>query len=144
MKLTFSQHNDLKECLQETLVLNQKMSDTLVGIIKSASENKIIRTDRQVVKGFDKDELEVLFTPAIYAYVYNQNLEQYTEEKISAVAVFEDKTIGILLCGDVMFGEEVTDDILLESSDWHTLDNGTLLGNFTTLYNICENIEDYL
>ena len=144
MKLTFSQHNDLKECLQETLVLNQKMSDTLVGIIKSANENKIIRTDRQVVKGFDKDELEVLFTPAIYAYVYNQNLEQYTEEKISAVAVFEDKTIGILLCGDVMFGEEVTDDILLESSDWHTLDNGTLLGNFTTLYNICENIEDYL
>ena len=144
MKLTFEQHNDLKECLQETLVLNQKMSDTLVGIIKSANENKIIRTDRQVVKGFDKDELEVLFTPAIYAYVYNQNLEQYTEEKVSAVAVFEDKTIGILLCGDVMFGEEVTDDILLESSDWHTLDNGTLLGNFTTLYNICENIEDYL
>ena len=144
MKLTFEQHNDLKECLQETLVLNQKMSDTLVGIIKSANENQIIRTDRQVVKGFDKDELEVLFTPAIYAYVYNQNLEQYTEEKISAVAVFEDKTIGILLCGDVMFGEEVTDDILLESSDWHTLDNGTLLGNFTTLYNICENIEDYL
>ena len=144
MKLTFEQHNDLKECLQETLVLNKKMSDTLVGIIKSANENKIIRTDRQVVKGFDKDELEVLFTPAIYAYVYNQNLEQYTEEKVSAITVFEDKTIGILLCGDVMFGEEVTDDILLESSDWHTLDNGTLLGNFTTLYNICENIEDYL
>ena len=86
----------------------------------------------------------MLFTPAIYAYVYNQNLEQYTEEKVSAVAVFEDKTIGILLCGDVMFGEDVTDEILLESSDWHTLDNGTLLGNFTTLYNICENIEDYL
>jgi hypothetical protein len=144
MKLTFSQHNDLKECLQETLVLNQKMNDTLVDIIKSANENKIIRTDRQVVKGFDKGELKVLFTPAIYAYVYNQNLEQYTEEKVSAVAVFEDKTIGILLCGDVVFGEEVTDDILLESSDWHTLDNGTLLGNFTTLYNICENIEDYL
>ena len=144
MKLTFEQHNDLKECLQETLVLNQKMSDTLVGIIKSANENQIIRTDRQVVKGFDKDELEVLFTPAIYAYVYNQNLEQYTEEKVSAITVFEDKTIGILLCGDVVFGEDVTDEILLESSDWHTLDNGTLLGNFTTLYNICENIEDYL
>lgn len=145
MKITFSQHNDLKECLQETLVLNQKMSDTLVGIIKSVSENKIIRTDKQKVKDFQNN---TIFRSPIYAYKFDQNLNKFVEEKISAVAVFEDKTIGILLCGDVEFGEDVTDEILLESSDWYALDYNIIYGGFifqnSTLYNICNNIEDYL
>ena len=145
MKITFSQHNDLKECLQETLVLNQKMSDTLVGIIKSVSENKIIRTDKQKVKDFQNN---TIFRYPIYAYKFDQNLNKFVEEKISAVAVFEDKTIGILLCGDVEFGEDVTDEILLESSDWYALDYSIIYGGFifqnSTLYNICNNIEDYL
>lgn len=143
MKLTFSQHNDLKECLQETLILNQKMSDTLVGIIKSASENKIIRTDKPKVKDF-QDNI-TLRTQTIYAYKFYPNINKFVEEKVSAVAVFENKTIGILLCGDVEFGEDVTDEILLERSDWHTIDiyGGVIFTN-STLYNICINIDDYL
>lgn len=144
MKITFSQHNDLKECLQETLVLNQKMSDTLVGIIKSVSENKIIRTDKQKVKDF---QYNTIFRSPIYAYKFDQNLNKFVEEKVSAVAAFDDKTIGILLCGDVEFGEDVSDEILLESSDWHIIDiyvYGGLIFQNSTLYNICNNIEDYL
>lgn len=143
MKLTFSQHNDLKECLQETLILNQKMSDTLVGIIKSASENKIIRTDKPKVKDFQDNT--TLRTQTIYAYKFYPNINKFVEEKVSAVAVFENKTIGILLCGDVEFGEDVTDEILLERSDWHTIDiyGGVIFTN-STLYNICINIDDYL
>ena len=143
MKLTFSQHNDLKDCRQETLVLNQKMSDTLVGIIKSASENKIIRTDKPKVKDFQDNT--ILRSQTIYAYKFYPNINKFVEEKVSAVAVFENKTIGILLCGDVEFGEDVTDEVLLESSDWHTIDiyGGVIFTN-STLYNICINIDDYL
>ena len=143
MKLTFSQHNDLKDCRQETLVLNQKMSDTLVGIIKSASENKIIRTDKPKVKDFQDNT--IFRSQTIYAYKFYPNINKFVEEKVSAVAVFENKTIGILLCGDVEFGEDVTDEVLLESSDWHTIDiyGGVIFTN-STLYNICINIDDYL
>lgn len=140
MKLTFSQLNDIRECLHETFVLNQKMNDTLVGIIKSASENKIIRTDKQKVRNFTDD---IIFRDKIYAYVYDINRETYVEKKISAIAVFENKTIGVLLCGDVEFGEDTTDEILLESSDWVTAEGGMLLET-QTLYNICGNISDYL
>ena len=140
MKLPFSQLNDIRECLRETSVLRQKMNDTLVGIIKSASENKIIRTDKQKVRNFTDD---IIFRDKIYAYVYDINLETYVEEKVSAVAVFEDKTIGVLLCGDVEFGEDTTDEILLESSDWVTAEGGMLLATHT-LYNICGNISEYI
>jgi hypothetical protein len=61
----------------------------------------------------------------------------------AAVAVFEDKTIGVLICGDVEFGEDTTDEILLESSDWVTAEGGMLLATHT-LYNICGNILEYL
>ena len=140
MNLTFSQRSDLKDCVQSTLMLNQKMNDTLVGIIKCASEKQIVRTDKQRIKDFDG---KVTHRSTIYAYVFDQGLEQYTEEKVSAVAVFENKTIGVLLCGDVEFGTDTTDDILLESSEWYTVDGGMLCSN-ATLYNLCENIEEYL
>ena len=140
MKITSSQLNDIRECLHETSLLTQKMNDTLVGIIKSASKNKIIRTDKQKVRDFQGD---IIFRDKIYAYVYDINRETYVEEKVSAVAVFEDKTIGVLLCGDVEFGEDTTDEILLESSDWVTAEGGMLLATHT-LYNICGNILEYL
>ena len=140
MKLTFSQRNDIKECLHETSVLTQKMNDTLVGIIKSVSKNKIIQTDKQKVRDFQGN---IIFRDKIYAYVYDINLETHVEEKVSAVAVFEDKTIGVLLCGDVEFGEDTTDEILLENSNWFTVESSMLLAT-QTLYNICGNILEYL
>ena len=143
MKLTFSQLNDIRECLHETSVLTQKMNDTLVGIIKSVSENKIIRTDKQKVRDFQGNKGNIIFRDKIYAYVYDINRETYVEEKVSAVAVFEDKTIGVLICGDVKFGEDTTDESLLERSDWVTAEGGNLLATHT-LYNICGNILEYL
>ena len=140
MKLTFSQLTDIRECLHETSVLTQKMNDTLVGIIKSVSKNKIIQTDKQKVRDFQGN---IIFRDKIYAYVYDINLETHVEEKVSAVAVFEDKTIGVLLCGDVEFGEDTTDEILLENSNWFTVESSMLLAT-QTLYNICGNILEYL
>ena len=140
MKITSSQLNDIRECLHETSLLTQKMNDTLVGIIKSVSKNKIIQTDKQKVRDFQGN---IIFRDKIYAYVYDTNRDTYVEEKVSAVAVFEDKTIGVLICGDIEFGEDTTDEILLESGDWVTAEGGMLLATHT-LYNICGNIVEYL
>jgi hypothetical protein len=135
MELTFSQRSDLKECLQETLLLNKKMNDTLVGIIKCANENKIVRTDKQVIKDFDG---ETIYRDTIYAIIFDQDVE----DKVSAVAVFENNTIGVLLCGDIDLSY-FTDEELLERDEWYKIEDGMLCNN-ATLYALCEKIEEYL
>ena len=37
----------------------------------------------------------------------------------------------------------MTDDEILELDDWYTMFGGHIMSN-ATLYNICENIEEYL
>lgn len=126
MKLTFADNNRLDECLDDTIKLNEKMTETLVGIIG----DDVIRTDN------DKDK------STIFAFVFDEDLEHYREEKISAIAVFEGNVVGLLINGNIDLSD-VSDDDLLESDDWYSINGGYILIN-ATLYNICENIREYI
>ena len=136
-KIDFQQKNRLSECIQDTINLNQKMVDCLVDIIKSVNEeNKLIRVDKRI-------NIQGVFRSQIYAYVFDMGLEQVTEELVSAIAVFEDNDIGVLLCGGQITLDSLTDEEILELDDWYTIGGGNLICN-ATLYNICENIDEYL
>lgn len=136
-KIDFIQKNRLSECIQDTINLNQKMVGCLVGIIESVNEeNKLIRVDRRI-------NIQGVYRSQIYAYVFDMGLEQVTEELVSAIAVFEDNDIGVLLCGGEISLDSLTDEEILELDDWYTIGGGNLICN-ATLYNICENIEEYI
>lgn len=136
-KIDFIQKNRLSECIQDTINLNQKMVGCLVDIIESVNEeNKLIRVDKRI-------NVQGVFRSQIYAYVFDMGLEQVTEEIVSAIAVFEDNDIGVLLCGGEISLDSLTDEEILELDDWYTIGGGNLICN-ATLYNICENIEEYI
>ena len=136
-KIDFQQKNRLSECIQDTINLNQKMVDCLVDIIKSVNEeNKLIRVDKRT-------NTQGVFRSQIYAYVFDMGLEQVTEELVSAIAVFEDNDVGVLLCGGEISLDSLTDEEILELDDWYTIVGGNLICN-ATLYNICENIDEYI
>lgn len=136
-KIDFIQKNRLSECIQDTINLNQKMVDCLVDIITTINEeNKLIRVDKRI-------NMQGAFRTQIYAYVFDMGLEQVTEELVSAIAVFEGNDIGVLLCGGELSLDSLTDEEILELDDWYTIGGGNLICN-ATLYNICENIEEYI
>lgn len=130
MKLSFQQKQDLSNSIQAVLNLNQDMNNILVGILKS-TEKKIIRTDDDADKS------------TIYAFVFDDYFENYTERKVIAVTIFEGRFIGVLLGANNETLDGMTDDAILEADEWYTIFGGYLSSN-GTLYNLCENIEEYL
>lgn len=130
MKLSFQQKQDLSNSIQAVLNLNQDMNNILVGILKS-TEKELIRTDDDMQKS------------TIYAFVFDDYFTYYTEKKVLAVAVFEGKYVGVLVGEKNETLDGMTDDAILEMDEWYTIFGGYLLSN-ATLYNLCENIEEYL
>ena len=130
MKLSFQQKQDLRNSIQSELNLNQDMNNILVGILKS-TEKELIRTDNDIDKS------------TIYAFVFDDYFTNYTEKKVLAVAVFEGKYVGVLVGENNETLDGMTDDAILEMDEWYTIFGGHLLSN-ATLYNLCENIEEYL
>ena len=130
MKLSFQQKQDLSNSIQAVLNLNQDMNNILVGILKS-TEKELIRTDNDIDKS------------TIYAFVFDDYFTNYTEKKVLAVAVFEGKYVGVLVGENNETLDGMTDDAILEMDEWYTIFGGHLLSN-ATLYNLCENIEEYL
>ena len=130
MKLSFQQKQDLSNSIQGVLNLNQDMNNILVGILKS-TEKELIRTDNDIDKS------------TIYAFVFDDYFTNYTEKKVLAVAVFEGRYVGVLVGENNETLEGMTDDAILEMDEWYTMFGGYVLSN-ATLYNLCENIEEYL
>ena len=130
MKLSFQQKQDLSNSIQAVMNINQDMNNILVGIIKS-TEKELIRTDNDTDKS------------TIYAFVFDDYFTNYTEKKVLAVAVFEGRYVGVLVGQENETLDGMTDDAILELDEWYTIFGGYLLSN-ATLYNLCENIEEYL
>lgn len=130
MKLSFQQGLDLSNSLQAVRNINQDMNNILCGILKSTGK-KLIRTDDSTNKS------------SIYAYLFDEYFCRYEEKRVLAVTIFEGRFIGVLLIDDNITLDGMTDDEILELDDWHTMFGGLIMSN-ATLYNICENIEEYL
>lgn len=130
MKLSFQQKQDLSNSIQAVLNLNQDMNNILVGILKS-TDKKLIRTDDDTDKS------------SIYAYLFDDYFTYYEEKRVLAVTIFEGRFIGVLLIEDDTTLDGMTDDEILELDNWYTMFGGYILSN-ATLYNLCENIEEYL
>lgn len=139
MDLTFEQTNDLVNCIQEVNELNIKMNNTLVGIIKMVS-NHLVRTDKDVVK---EDNKPTIYHSTIYGMVFDDELDEYKEMKVLAVSVFDNKEIGVLFGTKNITLDGMTDEEILELDDWRTIFGGEISPTYT-LYNICENIREYL
>jgi hypothetical protein len=92
---------------------------------------KLIRTDDDENKS------------SIYAYLFDECFSRYVETRVLAITVFEGRFIGVLLIDDNITLDGMTDDEILELDDWYTIFGGYLMSN-ATLYNLCENIEEYL
>ena len=130
MKLSFQQKQDLSNSIQAVLNINQDMNNILVGILKS-TDKKLIRTDDDTDKS------------SIYAYLFDDYFTYYEEKRVLAVTIFEGRFIGVLLIEDDTTLDGMTDDEILELDNWYTMFGGYILSN-ATLYNLCENIEEYL
>ena len=130
MKLSFQQKQDLSNSIQAVLNINQDMNNILVGILKS-TEKELIRTDDDTDKS------------SIYAYLFDDYFTYYEEKRVLAVTIFEGRFIGVLLIEDDTTLDGMTDDEILELDNWYTMFGGYILSN-ATLYNLCENIEEYL
>jgi hypothetical protein len=130
MKLSFQQKQDLSNSIQGVLNLNQDMNNILVGILKS-TDKKLIRTDDDTDKS------------SIYAYLFDDYFTYYEEKRVLAVTIFEGRFIGVLLIEDDTTLDGMTDDEILELDNWYTMFGGYIL-SYATLYNLCENIEEYL
>ena len=130
MKLSFQQGLDLSNSLQAVRNINQDMNNILCGILKSTGK-KLIRTDDNTNKS------------SIYAYLFDEYFSRYEEKRVLAVTIFEGRFIGVLLIDDNITLDGMTDDEILELDDWHTMFGGLIMSN-ATLYNLCENIEEYL
>ena len=130
MKLSFQQKQDLNNSIQAVMNINQDMNNILVGILKS-TEKELIRTDNDTDKS------------TLYAYVFDDYFTTYSEQKILAVAVFEGRYVGVLVGQENETLDGMTNDAILEMDNWYTIFGGYVLSN-ATLYNLCENIEQYL
>ena len=131
---------DLKSLTQKTYDLNSEMEKKLVEIVNECGgENKLIRTDIQRVN-------ENLRT-TIYGYLFDEGLDKTTEHRIMAITIFENDIFENELA--VLFGEEyevfgdMTDEEILELDSWHSIFGGLIMSN-VTLYNLCENIAEYI
>lgn len=130
MKLSFQQKQDLSNSIQAVLNINQDMNNILVGTLKS-TEKELIRTDDDTDKS------------SIYAYLFDDYFGQYEKKRVLAVTIFEGRFIGVLLIEDDTTLDGMSDDEILELEDWHTIFDKQILSS-ATLYNLCENIEEYL
>lgn len=120
----------LKAFCDLTNNINKQMHDTLAEFINE--HGGIIKTDNPS-------------HPTVYAHVYNEESEEVEEYRVLAVATFENgKQVGVLLnldgCTTI---KGMTDDEVLECTDWVTIYGGIVTQN-STLYNICECIEEYV
>ena len=78
-----------------------------------------------------------------WAYLFDDYFTYYEEKRVLAVTIFEGRSIGVLLGANNETLDGMTDDAILEADEWYTIFGGYLLSN-ATLYNLCENIEEYL
>lgn len=120
----------LKAFCDLTHDINKQMHDTLAEFINE--HGGFIRTEDPS-------------NSTIYAHVYNEESGEVEEYPILAVATFDDgKQVGVLpdyTKGHITL-KGMPDAEVLEDDDWVTIYGGNVTQN-STLYNLCECIEEY-
>ncbi len=134
-QITDKQIAKLQVLTADAMDLNIRMEKQLVEIVNECGgENKLIRTDIQ-------RENEKWRT-TIYGHIFDESLDRNTEERIMAVTVFENNLAVLFGAEYEVFGD-MTDKEILELDNWHTIFGGMIMSN-ATLYNLCENITEYI
>lgn len=140
-QITDKQIAKLQVLTADAMDLNIRMEKQLVEIVNECGgENKLIRTDKQAQ--YDENGKLIDWRTTIYGHIFDEGLDRNTEERIMAVAVFENNLAVLFGTEYEVFGD-MTDEEILELDNWHTIFGGMIMSN-ATLYNLCENITEYI
>lgn len=129
-KITDKQIDNLDKLTSSVNDLNVQMEQQLLEILKA--NGGFVRTDNTE------------YSDMIYGYLIDIDFDRCTEKKVLAVKVDEDDDLCVLL-GEFYeeFDDDETDEQILGRDDWYAITGGMMLVT-PTLYNICENLWDYL
>ena len=119
----------LRNVVEDAYSLNDKMEQAII---------KIVRENGGLVRTYDtKHKIP------IYAYVFNEESMKYEEQKILAINVSEDKYLSILIGPEYVTLDDMTNDEVVECSDWYDMNDGIIFAT-PTLACICEFLDDYI
>lgn len=119
----------LRNLLNKSWSLNKKMEQEIVKVVKE--KGGLVRTDTT--------ENSI----PICGYVFNEESGHYEEWKILALTTFEDNQLSILIGADYEILGDMTNDEILESSEWYGIMEGLVFAT-PTLACICELLEEYI
>jgi hypothetical protein len=116
--------------LEETRSLNKKMEQAIIKVVKE--NGGLVRTDNPDYRYMD-----------ICCYVFNDYNGHYEEKKILALTTLKDDGLYILFGEDYEILGDMTNDEILESSEWCYITDD-LIFIPPTLLCICELLEEHL
>jgi hypothetical protein len=119
----------LENLLKEANSLNEKIEQAIIKVVKE--NGGLVRTDTT--------ENSI----PICGYVFNEESGHYEEWKILALTTFEDNALSILIGEDYEILGDMTNDKILESSEWYGVTEGLVFAA-PTLACICEFLEEYI
>lgn len=119
----------LENLLKEANSLNEKIEQAIIKVVKE--NGGLVRTDTT--------ENSI----PICGYVFNEESGHYEEWKILALTTFEDNALSILIGEDYEILGDMTNDEILESSEWYGVTEGLVFAA-PTLACICEFLEEHL
>ena len=117
-----------QELLNAQLALNKRMHEGLVDLLRK--NNGLIIT-------------EDISCDPIYAFIMDEEWGRVTEYRILAVALFDDNVCILPAVCDNETLDGMTYDEIMESDDWYSVYGG-MCQISSTLYNICEVIDEYV
>lgn len=118
----------LDNLVSEVNSLNDKMKQAIIKIVKE--NGGLVRTDDPKCD-------------PIYGFIFNEEIAQYEDRKIIAIATYEDNELSILFGAEYETLDGMTNDEILESEEWEPVMYGMVIAN-ATLLDICEKLEEYI
>ena len=114
--------------LEETRYLNKKIEQAIIKVVKE--NGGLVRND-------DPDCF------SICGYVFDYDTGHYEEWKILALATSEDDELKILIGAEYETLDDMTNDEILESSDWYYITEDYIFAP-PTLLCICEFLDEHI
>lgn len=121
---------EFENLLKESRYLNNKMEQAIIKVVKE--NGGLVRTDDPDYRYMD-----------ICCYVFNDYNGHYEEKKILALTTLKDDGLYILFGEDYEILGDMTNDEILESSEWYGVTEGLVFAP-PTLLCICELLEEHL
>ena len=118
----------LENLLEESRSLNKKMEQAIIKVVKE--NGGLVRTDNPDYR-------------YICCYIFNDYNGHYEEKKILALTTLKDDGLFILFGEDYEILGDMTNDEILESSEWCYITDD-LIFIPPTLLCICELLEEYI